>query len=122
MTLAYIIDENRSPLYKELMLHHESHLTVWRVGEPGVPPISSPDPDILVWCEEQDCILVTNNRASMPQHLKIHLDQGRHMPGIFILKDEMTIGETIEELILIAETAFENEYQDRIAYLPISYD
>lgn len=31
----------------------------------------------------------------------------------------MSIGETIDELILIAECAFEDKYQDQIVYLPI---
>lgn len=52
-------------------------------------------------------------------HLADHLAQNRHIPGIFILNSNMSIGETIDELILIAECAFEDEYQDQIVYLPI---
>jgi hypothetical protein len=55
----------------------------------------------------------------MPVHLADHIAQNRHVPGIFILNADMNIGETIEELILIAECSFENEYQNQIAYLPI---
>ncbi len=31
----------------------------------------------------------------------------------------MSIGETLDELILIAECSFEREYQDQIIHLPI---
>lgn len=55
----------------------------------------------------------------MPIHLADHLAQNRHIPGIFILNPEMGIGETIDELILIAKCSFDNEYQDRIIFLPI---
>lgn len=55
----------------------------------------------------------------MPVHLAEHIAQNRHAPGIFILNPDMSIGETIDELILIAECAFEDEYQDQIVYLPI---
>jgi hypothetical protein len=42
-----------------------------------------------------------------------------HIPGIFILSPELSLGETIEELILIAEASFADEYADRISYLPL---
>jgi hypothetical protein len=32
----------------------------------------------------------------------------------------LSIGETINELILIAEASFDDEYQDQIIHLPIS--
>jgi hypothetical protein len=57
----------------------------------------------------------------MPVHLNEHLAQGKHIPGIFILNPNLTLGETLEELIFLAEVSFELEYQDRIEYLPLSY-
>jgi hypothetical protein len=56
----------------------------------------------------------------MPPHLTAHLAQGRHVPGIFIMNPNMSIGDTIEELILIAATSKDDEYQDSIRYLPIT--
>lgn len=64
-------------------------------------------------------MLVTNNRTSMPPHLDNHLTQGRHVPGIFILNPNKSIGETIEELILIALASEDDEYQDYITHLPL---
>ncbi|MDJ0514740.1 MAG: DUF5615 family PIN-like protein [Trichodesmium sp. MO_231.B1] len=40
-------------------------LVVWAVGEPGTPSKGTLDPDILVWCEVNNFILVTNNRTSI---------------------------------------------------------
>ncbi len=65
-------------------------------------------------------MLVTNNRTSMPPHLSDHISQGRHVPGIFIMNPNMSIGDTIEELILIAATSDDSEYQDTIRYMPIT--
>ncbi len=56
----------------------------------------------------------------MPPHLSDHLVQGLHVPGIFIMNANMSIGDTIEELILIAATSDDDEYQDNIRYLPIT--
>lgn len=66
------------------------------MGEIGTPPKSTLDPEILVWCEEYNFILVTNNRKSMPVHLVDRLAQGGHIPGIFVLNQDLSIGQNIE--------------------------
>ncbi|XWK90631.1 MAG: hypothetical protein U7127_11440 [Phormidium sp.] len=119
MTIQYLIDENVNPLYPQQLRRREPELVIQVVGEPATPPKGTLDPEILIWCETYEFILVTNNRRSMPVHLADHLAQNRHIPGIFILNPDMGIGETIDELITIAKYSFENEYQDRITFLPI---
>ncbi|MEC4819863.1 MAG: DUF5615 family PIN-like protein [Scytonema sp. PMC 1069.18] len=118
--IRYLMDENVDPVYQTQLLRREPDLIVWAVGDEGAPTKSTLDPEILFWCEEHGFVLVTNNRTSMPLHLTDHLAQGRHVPGIFIFNPNMGIGETIEELILIASTSDDNEYQDTIRYLPIT--
>jgi hypothetical protein len=87
------------------------------VGEPNTPVKGTLDPDILTWCEEHDFILVTNNRTSMPVHLREHLKEGRHIPGIFILNPKLSMGQNIELLIFIAQASLEDEYRDLIIHL-----
>lgn len=119
MALKYLLDENVDKVYQRQFLKRNSDLVMWGVGDPGTPPRGTLDPEILCWCEEYDFILVTNNRTSMPVHLTEHITQGRHIPGILLLNDNLSIGQTIEELILIAECAFDDEYQDQIVHLPL---
>ncbi|MEC4985642.1 MAG: DUF5615 family PIN-like protein [Oscillatoria sp. PMC 1068.18] len=119
MTLNYLLDENVNSLYQIQLQRQDLNIVVWRVGNPGAPPIETLDPEILCWCEDNNFILLTNNRKSMPVHLADHLATGRHVPGIFILSDKMSIGETIEELILVALLAATDEYSDQISYLPL---
>ncbi len=119
MTLKYLLDENVAPLYQVQLRRQKPDLVVWVVGEPATPPKSTLDPEILCWCEEHNFVLVTNNRKSMPVHLADHIAQGRHIPGILILNRNLTIGQTIEELILIAQDSFDDEYQDQIINLPL---
>ncbi|MDY7015879.1 MAG: DUF5615 family PIN-like protein [Cyanobacteriota bacterium] len=120
MALKYLIDENVTPIYTTQLRRKRPDIVVWAVGEIGTPPKSTLDPEILVWCEERSFILVTNNRRSMPVHLADHLMKGGHIPGIFILNPDLSIGQNIEELILIADCSFEDEYQDQIIHLPLT--
>lgn len=120
MALKYLMDENVNPLYPSQLRRRDPELVVRAVGEPKVPPRGTLDPEILLWCEEYDFILVTNNRKSMPVHLRDHIAEGRHVPGIFILNSDLSIGRNLEELTVIAKASFEGEYQDQIVYLPLT--
>jgi len=119
--IRYLLDENVDPVYRSELLTREPELIVWRVGTLGAPPHATPDPEILYWCELNGFLLVTNNRRSMPRHLQDHLVKGRHVPGIIELNPNMSIGETIDELLLIWAASEENEFLDQIIYLPISH-
>ena len=119
MALNYLMDENVDPTYTTQLRRLKPNLFVLAVGELTAPPRGTLDPEILRWCEEHDFILVTNNRKSMPVHLSNHIAQGHHMPGILILNAKLSVGENLEELILIADASFEDEYQDRIDFLPL---
>lgn len=55
----------------------------------------------------------------MPVHLADHLSQDHYVPGIFILNSGVSLGEVIEELVLIAEASLVDEYQDTIIFLPL---
>ncbi len=97
-------------------------LAVLAIGDPGplnIPSKGTLDPEILIWCEINDFILVTNNRTSMPVHLAEHLTQNRHLPGIFVLRKKAAIGQILEDLILIAEVNEPEEYRDIITRIPL---
>lgn len=100
--IKYLLDENVDPLYALQLRRLKSNLVVRVIGEPATPQKGTLDPEILCWCEENNFILVTNNRTSMPVHLAAHLAQNRRIPGIFILNSNLSIGENLEELILAA--------------------
>jgi hypothetical protein len=75
---------------------------VLRVGEPGAPPFGTLDPDLLMWCEENDRILVSDDRNTLPAHLRDHLAAGRHSPGVLLMKNNTTIPKVVESAVLIA--------------------
>ncbi len=118
-TIRFLLDENVHPVYRIELLKRDQTLVAWRVGMVGVPPRGTPDADILDWCEKHEFLLVTNNRASMPPHLANHLAQGRHIPGVIVMNDKLTIGETVEQLWLIWAASDAREYLDNMVYLPL---
>jgi hypothetical protein len=118
--IKYLLDEHVNPRLQKALRRQSPETVAWCVGDPGAPLLHSLDPEILIWCEAHSFSLVTNNRASMPVHLRNHLAAGRHVPGIFILNLNMSMGETIDELTLIWSVSEAEEYADQLNYLPIS--
>jgi hypothetical protein len=119
MSIQYLFDENVDPAYVNQIRRPNPDLVVLAVGELTAPSKETLDPEILIWCEIHNFILVTNNRRSIPVHLTEHLEQNCHVPGIFILNSKLSIGQNIELLLLIYEASFDNEYQDIIYNLPV---
>jgi hypothetical protein len=115
---GFLLDEHVPLAIGKQLRVYSPALRVYRIGDGIAPPITTPDPAILLWIEAHDCLLVTYNRSSMPGHLVDHLAQGRHIPGILQLGKQMSRGAIIEELLLIAEASLPNEYQDQVIYLP----
>jgi hypothetical protein len=109
MSIGLLLDENLPPLYREQLLRSQPDLIVLMVGDRGVPEKGTLDPEILCWCEENGTLLVTNNRRSMPVHLADHLAQGRHVPGILVLRKRAEISRVIEDLLLIGAAGEEDE-------------
>lgn len=118
--VRYLLDEHVPQLFRLALLRREPTLIIWMVGTAGAPSKGTLDPDLLRWCETYEFILITNNRKSMPRPLQDHLDEGQHVPGILVVSQNMSIGQTVEELLLIWGASQEGEYQDRIAYLPVT--
>lgn len=117
--IRFLLDENVDADLRRALNYRYPEIIVWQVGDPGAPPRTTLDPQILDWCEKNGFSLVTNNRDSMPDHLRDHIAQGRHVPGIFTLNQDLSLGRTIDELALVHGAGTAEEFADRIRYLPL---
>ncbi|NJO08113.1 MAG: DUF5615 family PIN-like protein [Chloroflexaceae bacterium] len=119
-SLRYLMDEHVTPQLQKALKQRVPEMVVWRIGDPGSPPFGALDPDILLWCEAHAFVLVTNNRHSMPVHLREHLAAGHHIPGIFVIKTNICIGGVSRRVRTHTSDIPEGEYADTIFFLPIS--
>lgn len=118
--ICYLLDEHVDPALRAQLIRHAPDLLVWMIGDPGAPKRGTLDPDILLWCEAHGFMLVTGNRKSMPGHLQAHLAAGHHVPGILVLHPTMTLGTTLDQLLLIHGASEAEEYRDLMLYLPLT--
>jgi Domain of unknown function (DUF5615) len=77
-----------------------------------------PDPDVLAIAAEQNRILVTHDRQTMPQHFGAFLMTGRSSPGVFLVSQHAGIGEVIDVLLLIWAASDPADWRNRIVNIP----
>jgi len=118
---GFLLDEH-VPLAIQIQLEQQApDVQIYAIGDDVAPPKGTPDADILVWIEAHRCMLITNNRASMPVHLQEHLAHNRHVPGVVQLPRRMNIGAILDDLLLLWGASLPGEFQDQIIYLPLRH-
>ncbi len=118
MPLRFLLDEHIDHVIKRELLRRESGIDVKVIGGEGAPSHGTPDPDILLWLEQEGYLLVTNNRATMPVHITAHLEASHHLPGILVLRPSITLGQLVIELLEIWRDNRPERFIDLLVYLP----
>ena len=115
--IRYLLDEDTPHAIRDQLLRREPDMGILAVGDEMAPAIGTRDSQLLRWIEQEGYVLVSRNRRTLPRHLSEHLEEGGHVPGIFLLRRGHNIGRIIDDLLLIWEAAHAEEYRDQIEYL-----
>ena len=118
MKVRYLLDENLSPRLKLAVLRLNPEVDILRIGDPNTLPLSSLDPDVLIYLERSRRLLITDNRASMPGHLQDHWQRGKHIWGLLWVRPNTSMRVLAQELVLIWESTTADEWQDYLDWIP----
>jgi hypothetical protein len=122
MPLRFLLDEHlRGPLWSAIQRHNALGglpLDAERVGDPPDLPLGSHDPDILLWTEREDRILLTEDRHTMPGHLAAHIQAGHRSPGVFIVALGCSIPQLVAHLVLVAHAGEPADYENVVTFVP----
>jgi hypothetical protein len=122
MPLAYVLDEHlRGLLWGAIRQHNAGGVNVidvTRVGDPADLPLGTQDPDLLLWAERENRVVVTRDWNTMPGHLADHLQGGHHSPGVFILSRGYSLPQLVFILALAAYAMDPAEVVDQVTFLP----
>lgn len=119
MRPRFLLDENMERAIQRQLQRLNPGIDVRLVGDAEVPPRGTPDPDILMWIEHNNYILVTRNRKTMPKYFNAHLTAGGQVPGVFCIRKSVTMGALIDLLYLIWYASDAEEYRDRLVFIPL---
>jgi predicted nuclease of predicted toxin-antitoxin system len=116
--LRLLSDENfNGDIVRGLMLRRPD-LDLSRVQDVGLE--EADDPTILAWAAEHNRIVLTHDRATMPDFAYTRVMAGESMPGVFVVHDRLAVGQAIEELFLIETCSDQTEWANLVVYLPWS--
>ena len=105
MKIRFLLDENLSPRHKNALWHYDAGIDVARVSDSEAPPLETLDPDILIFYEVEQRLLVTDTRISMPVHVRDHYALGRQHWGVFRTRRRLSIGDLASKLYLFGKPA-----------------
>ena len=115
--LRLLADENFNGDIVRALLLRQRDLDIVRVQDVGLAGVG--DPDILAWAAANDRIILTHDRATLPDYAYERLAVGENMPGVFILNDRFPVGDATREILLITAVSEQPEWSDRVVYLPL---
>jgi predicted nuclease of predicted toxin-antitoxin system len=115
--LRFLSDENfNGDIVRGLFLR-QSNLDLVRVQDVGLRELD--DPTILNWAADNERILLTHDRATMPDFAYDRLSKGQQMSGVFLINDRMPIRQAIDELLLLNICSQQEEWKGIVLYLPL---
>ncbi len=77
------------------------------------------DPIILDWATNHGRILLTHDRATMPDFAYQKLIRGEEMTGLFVVNDRISTHQAIDELLLLIDCSEQAEWKGIVLYLPL---
>ena len=115
--LRLLADENFNGDIVRALLLRQPDLDIVRVQDVGLT--GAGDPDILTWAAANDRIILTHDRATLPDYAYERLAAGKKLPGVFIVNDRFPVGDATREILLIIAVSEQPEWSDRVVYLPL---
>ena len=119
MKVRFLLDENLPPRLKLAVFRLNSQIDILRVGDNNAPSFGTLDPEILIYLQQSQRILLTDNRKSMPEHIQAHWDNGGFIWGLFWLRPKASIRELADDLNLIWETTEAEDWKNQLAWIPL---
>lgn len=115
--MKFIADEDFNNDILRGLFRILSEFDVVRVQDVGL--IEKHDREILEWASKENRLILTHDFSTMISFAYERIENGEHLEGLIVIPQSLSIGEAINELALLIECSLENEWQDRIAFIPL---
>jgi predicted nuclease of predicted toxin-antitoxin system len=115
--LSLLSDENfNGDIIRGLFLR-QPDLDLVRVQDVGLQELD--DPTILAWAADNNRIVITYDRATMPDFAYQRLQKNETMSGLFVVSDRISIRQAIDEILLLVTDTKQEEWKGCVLYLPL---
>jgi hypothetical protein len=115
--LRFAVDEDLDNRIVRGLLRLLPTLDIVRVQDVGL--LGKRDPEVLEWAASENRLLLTHDASTITKHAYARVESGKPMTGVFEIGQEISIGEAIADLMLIATCSLDGEYANQVRYLPL---
>ncbi len=115
--IRLLVDQNFNGHILDGLTRRDPGLDFLHVRNEGLA--AAPDPVLLEWAATQDRVLLTHDRRTIPAFAYSRVAAGQRMPGVFLVSDEMPIGQAIDEVLLAVYCLAPDECKDIVKYFPL---
>lgn len=115
--LLLVADENFNNDIMRGLLRRQPDLDILRIQDVGLS--GADDPTILEWAAQQNRVLLTHDVSTITRYAYERVQAGKFMPGVIEVNRSVPIGIAIEDILLLAETSHDKEWEGQILYLPL---
>ena len=115
--IRLLADENFNNDILAGLLREQSDLNIVQVQDVGLR--RTPDPIILAWAAQEGRIVVSHDIKTMRPFAIERLKAGLSMPGLCLVKRQTDIGKAIEDLLILLVCTRDEEWENRIYYIPL---
>ncbi len=79
----------------------------------------TPDPELLVWAVENNCLVLTHDVNTLVGYAYDRVEVAQPTPGVFVAPQTLAVGRAIDDLLLVVECSEPEEWQGQVHYLPL---
>ena len=115
--MRFLADENFNNDIVRGLLRRDSTFDIVRVQDTEIS--GADDPTVLAWADQENRILLTHDVNTITKYAYERIEAGMPMPGVIEIRRSVPLSLAIDELLLIDGATSEEEWENRIGYLPI---
>ncbi len=115
--LRMAADENLNNDIVRGLIRRNPDLDIVRVQDVGLS--GADDATILKWAASERRVLITHDVNTLTYCAYQRVRAGEAMPGVFEVSRSVSVGQAIDDLLLLAECSLEGEWEAQVRYLPL---
>ncbi len=115
--IEFLVDQNFNGDIVDGLTRRDATLEMTHVRDVGLA--AAPDAAILEWASTYGMVLLTHDRKTIPPFAYARVAAGLTMPGVFLVSNDMPIGQAIDELLIAVHCLFADECKNLVRYFPM---
>ena len=115
--LRLLIDQDLDHVILRALLLRVQNLDVITAHQAGLSNAS--DPELLAWAAEQERVVITHDRRTMPYHATSRIARAEKIAGIIIVSRQLPVSRVVDDLEIMVSCSDMVEWENIVKHLPL---